>query len=149
MRAGRVGGQFWSVYISGTILGDSAIRTTLEQIDIARRLIAAYPRDLELASSADDMVRIHRAGRIGSLLGMEGGRSIGGSLAALRQFYNLGVRYMTLTHNQTTEWADSATDVPKHGGLSPFGEQVVAEMNRLGVPSPEDLRTAGQTGISG
>src|SRR5687768_13016351 len=133
MRAGRVGGQFWSVYISGTILGDSAIRTTLEQIDIARRLIAAYPRDLELASSADDMVRIHRAGRIGSLLGMEGGRSIGGSLAALRQFYNLGVRYMTLTHNQTTEWADAATDEPKHDGISPVGAAVIAEMNRLGM----------------
>ena len=79
------------------------------------------------------MVRIHRSGRIGSLLGMEGGRQLGGSMAALRQFYALGVRYMTLTHNQTTEWADSATDVPKHGGLSPFGEQVVAEMNRLGM----------------
>ena len=133
LRAGRVGGQFWSVYISGTILGDEAIRTTLEQIDTARRLIDAYPRDLELASTADDMVRIHRAGRIGSVLGMEGGRSIGGSFAALRQFYNLGVRYMTLTHNQTTEWADSATDEPKHGGLSPVGVAVVNEMNRIGM----------------
>ena len=133
LRAGRVGGQFWSVYISGTILGDQAIRTTLEQIDTSRRLIAAYPRDLELAASADDMVRIHRAGRIGSMLGMEGGRSIGGSLAALRSFYDLGVRYMTLTHNQTTDWADSATDEPKHGGLAPAGLAVVAEMNRLGM----------------
>ena len=133
LRRGRVGGQFWSVYISGTLLGDEAVRVTLEQIDTARRLIAAYPRDLELAATADDMVRIHRSGRIGSLLGMEGGRQLGGSMAALRQFYALGVRYMTLTHNQTTEWADSATDVPKHGGLSPFGEQVVAEMNRLGM----------------
>ena len=133
MRAGRVGGQFWSVYISGTYLGDEAIRITIEQIDTARRLIAAYPRDLELAASADDMVRIHRSGRIGSLLGIEGGRQIGGSMAALRRFHDLGVRYMTLTHNQTTEWADSGTDEPKHGGLSPFGVEVVKEMNRLGM----------------
>jgi membrane dipeptidase len=133
MRAGRVGGQFWSVYISGTILGDEAIRTTIEQIDTARRLIDAYPNDLELAQSADDMVRIHRRGRIGSLLGVEGGRQIGGSLAALRRFHDLGVRYMTLTHNQTTEWADSGTDEPKHDGLSPFGLAVVKEMNRLGM----------------
>jgi membrane dipeptidase len=133
MRAGRVGGQFWSVYISGTIVGDEAIRVTTEQIDTARRLIDAYPQHLELARSADDMVRIHRRGRIGSLLGIEGGRQIGGSLAALRQFYNLGARYMTLTHNQTAEWADSATDEPKHDGLSPVGVEVVREMNRLGM----------------
>ena len=133
LRAGRVGGQFWSVYISGTIVGDEALRVTLEQIDTARRLIAAYPRNLELATSADDMVRIHRAGRIGSLLGLEGGRQIAGSLPALRQFHALGVRYMTLTHNQTTEWADSATDEPKHGGIAPFGASVIGEMNRLGM----------------
>ncbi|MBA2636422.1 MAG: membrane dipeptidase, partial [Sphingomonas sp.] len=133
LRAGRVGGQFWSVYISGTIHGDEAIRTTLEQIDISRRLIDAYPGDLALALTADDVVRIHKSGRVASMLGIEGGRQIGGSLAALRQFYNLGARYMTLTHNQTTEWADSATDEPRHGGLSPIGVQVVAEMNRLGM----------------
>jgi membrane dipeptidase len=133
LRAGRVGGQFWSVYISGTILGDEAIRTTIEQIDAARRVIAAYPQTLEMAESADDMVRIHRAGRIGSLLGIEGGRQIGGSMAALRQFHDMGVRYMTLTHNQTTEWADAGTDEPKYDGLSPFGLKVVAEMNRLGM----------------
>ena len=133
LRAGRIGGQFWSVYISGTILGDEAIRTTIEQIDTARRIIEAYPQHLELARSADDMVRIHRAGRIGSLLGVEGGRQIGGSMAALRRFHDLGVRYMTLTHNQTTEWADSGTDEPKHDGLSPFGVEVVKEMNRLGM----------------
>ena len=133
MRAGRVGGQFWSVYISGTVTGDQAIRTTIEQIDTARRIIDAYPRHLELASTADDMARIHRDGRIGSLLGIEGGRQIGGSMAALRQFYELGARYMTLTHGQTTEWADSGTDQPKHGGLSPFGIEVVKEMNRLGM----------------
>ena len=133
LRAGRVGGQFWSVYISGTVTGDEAIRITIEQIDTARRLIDAYPQHLELASSADDMVRIHRAGRIGSLLGIEGGRQIGGSMAALRQFYDLGVRYMTLTHNQTTEWADAGTDEPKYEGLNPFGLAVVKEMNRLGM----------------
>ncbi|MBA2466084.1 MAG: membrane dipeptidase [Sphingomonas sp.] len=133
MRAGRVGGQFWSVYISGTITGDAALRATLEQIDTARRLIATYPRHLELASTAADVVRIHRSGKIASMLGMEGGRGISGSMPALRQFYNLGVRYMTLTHNQTTEWADSATDEPRHNGVSPFGAQVIAEMNRVGM----------------
>ena len=133
LRAGRVGGQFWSVYISGTIMGDEAIRTTIEQIDTAHRIIDAYPQHLEFARSADDMVRIHRRGRIGSLLGVEGGRQIGGSMAALRRFYDLGVRYMTLTHNQTTEWADSGTDEPKYDGLSPFGVEVVKEMNRLGM----------------
>ncbi|CAN5157278.1 dipeptidase [soil metagenome] len=133
LRAGRVGGQFWSVYISGTTTGDEAIRTTIEQIDAARRIIDAYPQYLELASTADDMVRIHRRGRIGSLLGVEGGRQIGGSMAALRQFYELGVRYMTLTHNQSTEWADAATDEPKHQGMTDFGRAVVLEMNRLGM----------------
>ena len=133
LRQGRVGGQFWSVYIDGTITGDAAIRETIEQIDIVRRMIDAYPRDLELARTADDMVRIHKAGKIGSMIGVEGGRQIGGSLAALRQFYNLGARYMTLTHNQTTEWADSATDDPKYDGLSPFGVTVVREMNRIGM----------------
>jgi membrane dipeptidase len=148
LRAGRVGAQFWSVYISGTQTGDEAIRTTIEQIDAARRLIHAYPQHLELASSAEDIVRIHRRGRIASLLGVEGGRQIGGSMAALRQYYNLGVRYMTLTHNQTTEWADAATDEPRHDGLSPFGIEVVREMNRLGMlvdlshVAPQTMRDA-------
>lgn len=133
LHQGRVGGQFWSVYIDGAITGDLAIRMTLEQIDVVRRMILAYPEDLELASSADDVVRIHKAGRVASMIGVEGGRQMGGSLAALRQYYNLGARYMTLTHNQTTEWADSATDEPKHDGLSPFGLTVVHEMNRLGM----------------
>ncbi len=133
LRQGRVGGQFWSVYISGTLTGDEAIRTTVEQIDTARRIIDAYPRELQLAETADDVVRIHRSGKIASMLGVEGGRQIGGSLAALRQFYNLGVRYMTLTHNQTTEWADAGTDEAKHDGLAPFGIEVVKEMNRLGM----------------
>lgn len=133
LHQGRVGGQFWSVYIDGTITGDAAIRETIEQIDIVRRMIDAYPKDLELARTAEDVVRIHKAGRIASMIGVEGGRQIGGSLAALRQFYNLGARYMTLTHNQTTEWADSATDDPKYDGLSPFGVTVVHEMNRIGM----------------
>ncbi len=148
LRAGRIGGQFWSVYISGTLTGDEAIRTTIEQIDTAKRLIAAYPRALEFAATADDIVRVHKAGRVASMLGIEGGRQIGGSMAALRQFYNLGVRYMTLTHSQTTEWADSGTDAPKHDGLAPFGIDVVREMNRLGMlvdlshVSPATMRDA-------
>jgi membrane dipeptidase len=133
LRQGRVGGQFWSVYIDGTITGDAAIRETIEQIDIVRRMIDAYPNDLELARTADDVLRIHKAGKVASMMGVEGGRQIGGSFAALRQYYNLGARYMTLTHNQTTEWADSATDEPKYGGLAPFGVTVVHEMNRLGM----------------
>ena len=133
LHAGRVGGQFWSVYIDGTITGDAAIRETLEQIDIVKRMIAAYPNDLEQAYTAADVVRIHKAGKIASMMGVEGGRQIGGSLAALRAYYTLGARYMTLTHNQTTEWADSATDDPKYNGLSPFGLTVVHEMNRIGM----------------
>jgi membrane dipeptidase len=148
LHQGRVGGQFWSVYINGAITGDAAIRETIEQIDIVRRMIEAYPKDLELARTADDVVRIHKAGKVASMIGVEGGRQIGGSLAALRQYYNLGARYMTLTHNQTTEWADAATDDPKYGGLSPFGVQVVHEMNRIGMlvdlshVSPDTMKDA-------
>jgi membrane dipeptidase len=133
LHQGRVGGQFWSVYIDGAMTGDAAIRETIEEIDLVRRMIEAYPNDLELARTADDVVRIHKAGRVASMIGVEGGRQIGGSLGALRQYYNLGARYMTLTHNQTTEWADSATDDPKYDGLSPFGVTVVHEMNRIGM----------------
>jgi membrane dipeptidase len=148
LHQGRVGGQFWSVYIDGTITGDAAIRETIEQIDIVRRMIDAYPRDLELALTADDVLRVHKSGRVASMIGVEGGRQIGGSFAALRQYYNLGARYMTLTHNQTTEWADSATDDPKYGGLSPLGVQVVHEMNRIGMlvdlshVSPDTMKDA-------
>ena len=133
LHAGRVGGQFWSVYIDGNYTGDEAIRRTIDQIDIVDRMIAAYPNDLERALTADDVVRIHKQGKVASMIGIEGGRQIGGDLAALRQFYRLGARYMTLTHNQTTEWADSATDEPKYDGLSSFGLKVVGEMNRLGM----------------
>ena len=133
LRAGRVGGQLWSVYISGTITGPAAIQITLEQIDTARRLIDAYPGQLGFARTADDLVRVHKSGRTGSMFGVEGGNQIGGSMAALRQYHALGVRYMTLTHNQTTDWADSATDEPKHDGISPYGERVIGEMNRLGM----------------
>lgn len=148
LHRGRVGGQFWSVYIEGTYTGDEAIRRTIGQIDIVDRMIAAYPNDLERALTADDVVRIHKRGKVASMIGVEGGRQIGGDLAALRQFYRLGARYMTLTHNQTTEWADSATDEPKYDGLSPFGIKVVQEMNRLGMlvdlshVSPATMRDA-------
>ena len=148
LHAGRVGAQFWSVYIDAAIHGDEAIRQTIEQIDIVTRLVQAYPRDLELATTADDVVRIHKAGRVASLIGIEGGHQIGGSLAALRQFYRLGARYMTITHFKTTEWADSATDDPKWGGLNDFGRAVIGEMNRLGMlidlshVSPETMADA-------
>jgi membrane dipeptidase len=133
LRAGRVGGQFWSVYIDADVHGDEAIRQTIEQIDIVARMVAAYPNDLALAGTADDVVRIHKSGRIASLMGIEGGHQIGGSMAALRQFYRLGARYMTLAHFKTNEWADSATDDPKYDGLSPFGMAVIREMNRIGM----------------
>lgn len=133
LHAGRVGGQFWSVYIPAEIDGDQAIRNTLQEIDIVKRFIAAYPRDLEQAFTADDIVRIHKAGKIASMIGVEGGHQMGHSFAALRQYYELGARYMTLTHFKTTDWADSATDVPRHDGLTPYGESVVREMNRMGM----------------
>lgn len=133
LRAGGVGGQFWSVYVPASLPPVEAAQATFEQIDVVRRLVAAHPDAFELAVTADDVVRIHRSGKIASLIGIEGGYSINDSLGLLRVFHAMGVRYMTLTHSTTTTWADSATDAPKWGGLSPFGEAVVREMNRLGI----------------
>ncbi|MGA0544463.1 dipeptidase [Brevundimonas sp. VNH65] len=133
LRAGGVGAQFWSVYVPASMTPLEAARATFEQIDTVKRLVAAHPDVFELATTADDIARIHRAGKIASLIGMEGGYSIADSLGLLREFHDAGARYMTLTHSTTTTWADSATDAPKWGGLSPFGEQVVKEMNRLGM----------------
>ncbi|MFW2343325.1 dipeptidase [Brevundimonas sp.] len=133
LRAGGVGGQFWSVYVPASMTPLEAARATFEQIDVVKRLIVAYPDAFELALTADDVERIHGEGRIASLIGMEGGYSIADSLGLLRVFYDAGARYMTLTHSKTTSWADSATDAPRWDGLSPFGETVVLEMNRLGM----------------
>jgi membrane dipeptidase len=133
LRAGGVGAQFWSVYVSPKLAGDAAIATTLEQIDMVRRMVERYPDDLALATSADEVERARAGGRIASLLGLEGGHSIGSSLGALRAMHALGVRYLTLTHFRNTPWADSATDEPRVGGLTAFGREVVRECNRLGV----------------
>ncbi|HEX8839238.1 MAG TPA: dipeptidase, partial [Sphingomicrobium sp.] len=133
LHQGRVGAQFWSVYIPAEITGDAAIRATLEEIDTVKRMVKAYPGDLALAGSADEIVRIHKSGRVASLIGVEGGHQIGGSLAALRQYYDLGARYLTLTHFKNSDLGDSATDDPKFHGLSNFGRSVVHEMNRLGM----------------
>ncbi|HEY2579077.1 MAG TPA: dipeptidase [Streptosporangiaceae bacterium] len=133
LRAGRVGAQFWSVFVPASLQGDSAVATTLEQVDLARRMIGQYPDALEFAGTADDVQRIMAAGKVASLLGAEGGHSIGSSLGVLRSLYALGVRYMTLTHNDNVPWADSATDDPAAGGLTGFGREVVTEMQRLGM----------------
>jgi membrane dipeptidase len=133
LRAGGVGGQFWSVYVPVELAGQSAVTATLEEIDTVHQMIRRYPETFELALTADDVERIFKKGKIASLIGMEGGHSIDNSLAALRMFSRLGARYMTLTHSKNTAWADSATDEPKLGGLSPFGEEVVREMNWLGM----------------
>jgi membrane dipeptidase len=133
LRRGGVGGQFWSVYVPATMQGQEAVRATLEQIDVVHQMMDRYSDTFELARTAADVERIFKTGKIASLIGMEGGHSIDNSLAALRMFYMLGARYMTLTHSANTPWADSATDTPQHGGLTPFGEAVVREMNRLGM----------------
>ncbi|HET9447673.1 MAG TPA: dipeptidase [Steroidobacteraceae bacterium] len=132
LKLGGVGAQFWSVYIPGET-GSGFARTQLEQIDIARRIIARYPDKLRFATTVAEIRAAHRAGRIASMLGMEGGHAIEDSLGALRAYYDLGVRYMTLTHNVHTSWADSQALPPVHGGLTPFGEQIVLEMNKLGM----------------
>ncbi|MFB7467644.1 dipeptidase [Streptomyces sp. NPDC056224] len=133
LRAGGVGAQFWSVYVSTELTGDEAVSATLEQVDVVDQLIARYPGDLVRALTADDMEAARADGRIASLMGAEGGHSINNSLATLRALHQLGVRYMTLTHNDTIDWADSATDEPRHGGLTDFGREVVREMNRVGM----------------
>ncbi|MEU6852744.1 dipeptidase [Actinacidiphila alni] len=148
LRAGGVGAQFWSVYVSVELTGGEAVTATLEQIDVVRRLTERYPADLRLALTADDMEAARAEGRIASLMGAEGGHSIDCSLGTLRGLYELGVRYMTLTHNDNTPWADSATDKPAAGGLTAFGEEVVREMNRLGMlvdlshVAPDTMRAA-------
>ena len=133
LRAGGVGAQFWSVYVPASMEPLEAARATFEQIDVVNRMIVGHPDAFAFATTADDVERIHREGRIASLIGIEGGYSIAESMGLLRQFFEAGVRYMTLTHSATTSWADSATDAPQHDGLTAFGEDVVREMNRLGM----------------
>lgn len=134
LKQGNVGAQFWSAYVpSETRLERRAAHDTLEQIDLIQRMVKRYPETFEMASTADDIERIHRSGKIASMIGVEGGHSIENSLSLLRVFYGLGVRYMTLTHSDSLDWADSATDEAKNNGLSPFGEEVVRTMNRLGM----------------
>jgi membrane dipeptidase len=154
LRKGHVSGQFWSVWIPPTVTGPAAVKMTLEQIDIVRNMVARYPKDLLMAYSADDIVRAHKGGRIASLIGIEGGHQIDDSLPVLRQMYVLGARYMTLTHTRDNDWADSATDVPKYHGLTPFGRAVVHEMNRLGMlvdlshVAPDTMRDALKTSVA-
>jgi membrane dipeptidase len=148
LRAGGVGAQFWSVWVPTESRDATAVQLTLEQIDLVKRLVARYPGDLEMAYTAADIVRIEHAHRIASLIGIEGGHQINNSLASLRQMYELGARYMTLTHSMNTAWADSATDAPAHHGLTAFGRAVVGEMNRLGMlvdlshVSPQTMKDA-------
>jgi membrane dipeptidase len=132
-RAGGVGAQFWSVYVPPIPTGPSAVQAVLEQIDVVHQMVARWPETFELALTAADIERIHRQGKIASLIGMEGGHSINNSLATLRMTYALSARYMTLTHTKNTDWADAAGDKPRHHGLTRFGEDVVREMNRLGM----------------
>ena len=133
LRAGGVGGQFWSVYVPASYQGQKAVTATLEQIDVVHRMVDRYPDTFALALTAADVERAFKSGRIASLIGMEGGHSIDSSVATLRMMYALGARYMTLTHSRNTPWADAATDTPAYGGLTAFGEAIVHEMNRLGM----------------
>src|ERR1700730_1909527 len=133
LAAGAVGAQFWPVYVPASPTGDGAVAAVLEQIDVARRMIACYPGSFGLALTADDVERVFASGRVASLLGAEGGHAIAGSLGVLRMLYALGVRYLTLTHNANVGWADSATDEPQAGGLTDFGRDVVREMQRIGM----------------
>ena len=133
LRAGHVGAQIWSVYVSAGLTDQQAVQATLEQIDVMKRLIARYPADMQFCTDTACVEGAWKQHKVASLLGMEGGHSIGGSLAVLRQMYALGARYMTLTHFKNTAWADSATDAPEHNGLTDYGKQVVREMQRLGM----------------
>ena len=133
LRAGGLGGQFWSVYVPSTMPAPEAVTATLEQIDVVHRMLKRWPDTFELALTADDVERVFKKGRIASMVGMEGGHSIDSSLATLRMMYALGARYMTLTHNNNTPWADAAAAAPEHGGLTKFGEEMVREMNWLGM----------------
>jgi membrane dipeptidase len=133
LRAGLVGAQFWSVWIPVDVQGFQAVQLTLEQIDLVKRMAERYPTDFAMAYTAADIRRIHKSHKIASLIGIEGGHQINNSLAVLRQMYDAGARYMTLTHTTNTPWADSATDTPVHHGLTPFGMDVVKEMNRIGM----------------
>jgi len=133
LRAGGIGGQFWSVYVPGDLPGPEPVKAVFEQIDVVHQLAKRYPDTFELALTADDVEKIHKKGKLASLIGMEGGHSIDNSLGILRMTYALGARYMTLTHTKNNEWADSSADKPQHHGLTPFGEKVVLEMNRLGM----------------
>jgi membrane dipeptidase len=133
LRTGHVGAQFWSVWVPVSSQGFEAVQMTLEQMDVVKRMAAQYPADFAMAYTAADIRRIHKSRKIAALIGIEGGHQINGSLAVLRQMYDAGARYMTLTHATNTAWADSATDTPVHNGLTPFGVEVVKEMNRLGM----------------
>jgi membrane dipeptidase len=130
---GRVGAQFWSVYVDAGLTEQQAVQATLEQIDVMKRILARHPDRLEFVTTAAGAEKAMKAGRVASLIGMEGGHSIGSSLGVLRQMYALGARYMTITHSKNTPWADSATDAPAHDGLTDFGRDVVREMNRIGM----------------
>ena len=148
LATGGLGAQFWSVYVPASLAGEAAVATTLEQIDLVHRMVRHYPDRLELALTAADVQRIFAAGRVASLIGAEGGHSIASSMGVLRTLYALGVRYLTLTHNNNVPWADSATDEPRAGGLTEFGRAVVGEMQRLGMlvdlshVSPGTMRAA-------
>jgi len=148
LRAGLVGAQFWSVWIPVEVQGFQAVQMTLEQIDLVKRMAERYPRDFAMAYTAADIGRIHKSHKIASLIGIEGGHQINNSLAVLRQMYDAGARYMTLTHTTNTPWADAATDSPVHHGLTPFGIDVVKEMNRIGMlvdlshVSPDTMKAA-------
>ena len=148
LRRGQVGGQFWSVWVDPELPGLEQVRETLEQIDLVRQIVARYPDTFALARTAADVRRAHKAGRIASMIGVEGGGQIDRSLSVLRAYAALGAGYLTLTHVHTIEWADSATDAPRHAGLTPFGEDVVRELNRLGMlvdlshVSPDTMRDA-------